>query len=121
VAKKPFEIPEVMRDMAERNVGQMKDAYEKFHEASNNAQSLAGKSSGAMAAGVRDVQSLSAKFAEQNMSASFNFATELAHAKSIQEAMAIQQKFAQDQVKNYTAQSQALANAVLKASDKAKS
>ena len=120
MAKKPFEIPDVMREMAEGNVDQMKDAFGKFNEASHNAQTLVENSSGAMATGVRDIQSLSTKFTEQNMNASFAFASELAHAKSIQEAMAIQQKFAQAQIKNYTAQSQALANAMLKASDKAK-
>jgi len=120
MAKEPFEIPEVMRGMAENNVDQMKDAFGKFNDASHNAQTLIEKSSGAMATGVRDIQNLSAKFTEQNMSASFSFASELAHAKSIQEAMAIQQKFAQAQIKSYTAQSQALANAILKASDKAK-
>ena len=106
--------------MAERNVDQLKEAYDKFSDASHNAQSAVEKSSGAVASGARDIQGLTAKFAEQNMTASFSFATALVSAKNVQEAMAIQQKFAQDQIKNYSAQSQALANAILKTSDKAK-
>lgn len=118
--KQPFEIPEAMRDVAERNVEQAREAYDQFVDVAHQAQSIVEQSSGAMADGARDIQSLTMKFAEQNMSASFAFASRLANASDIQEAFQIQQKFAQDQIKNYTSQTQALGKVVAKVSEKAK-
>jgi len=118
--KKPFEIPDTMRQMAERNVDQARNAYDQFVDAAHKAQSVIEQSSGAMASGASEVQTLTLKFAEQNMAASFAFASALANAGDLQEALALQQKFAQDQVKNYTAQTQALGKAVAKAGENAR-
>ena len=117
---KPFDIPEGMRDMAERNVGQAREAYDRFIDAAHKAQSAAEQSSGAVVNSAKDVQSLTLKFTEQNMTASFAFASALANAGDLQEALQIQQKFAEDQIKNYTSQTQALGEVMAKAGEKAR-
>ena len=117
---KPFDIPDTMREMAERNVGQAREAYDRFLDATHKAQSAAEQSSGAVVDSAKDVQSLTLKFTEQNMAASFAFASALANAGDLQEALQIQQNFAQDQFKNYTSQTQALGVVMAKAGEKAR-
>ena len=117
---KPFEIPEAMRELSERNVKQAQNAYQQFIETVHNAQATAEKSSGAVTGGTHNIQSLIMKFTEQNISASFSFASRLTNASNIQEAMQIQQTFAQEQIKNYTNQTQEIVKEVTVAGKKVK-
>ncbi len=116
---KPFEIPDPIREMAERNVEQAREAYDQFVSAAHKAQSMVEKSSDAVAGGARDVQSVTLEFTKKNMNASFAFASKLANARDLQEALELQQKFAQDQIKNYTTQTQELGKIMAKATEKA--
>ena len=117
---KSFEIPEAMREISESNVEQARKAYDKFVDKAHQAQSTVEQSTDAVTDGAHSIQSLLMKFTEQNMSASFSFASRLANASNIQEALQIQQKFAQDQIKKYTIQTQELGKIVTKATQKAK-
>lgn len=117
---KPFEIPEAMRELSERNVEQARDAYQKFIGTAHKAQSSVEQSTDAVADGAHSIQSLMMKFTEQNMTASFAFASKLANASNIQDALQIQQKFAQDQIKKYTSQTQELGKVMTKVTEKAK-
>ena len=116
---KPFEIPDTIREMAERNVEQAREAYDQFVSAAQKAQSMVEKSSDAVADGARDVQSVTLEFTQKNMTASFAFASQLANARDLKEALELQQKFAQDQIKSYTAQTQELGKIMAKATEKA--
>ena len=66
-----FEIPEAVREMAERNVEQARSAYQQFMDMARQAQDLIAKSQGAMAQSAMDIQGRAMRFAEQNIDANF--------------------------------------------------
>ena len=51
-----FEIPETVRDMAERNVEQARGAYSQFLDMARKAQDTVAKSTDVMAEGARELQ-----------------------------------------------------------------
>ena len=115
-----FEIPEAVRELAERNVEQAQSAYAKFMDMARQAQEMLARSQGAMAAGAIEMQSKAMGFAEENMSAGFNFASDLAKARDMQEVFEVQQRHAQKQMQTYTAQAQELGRLMTTAAEKAK-
>ena len=103
-----FEIPEAMRDMAERNVDQARSAYGQFLEMARQAQDLVSKSSDTMAQSAREIQIKAMRYAEQNMEANFAFVGELAKARDLRDYMEIQSRHAQRQMQTYSEQAQEL-------------
>lgn len=106
--KAPLEIPEAVRDMAERNVDQARAAYSQFMDMARQAQHMVSQSQGAMAAGAMEIQSKALKFAEQNIDDSFKFAGDLARARDLKEYLEIQTRYAQKQMQTYAQQAQDL-------------
>lgn len=106
--KAPLEIPEAVREMAERNVDQARTAYAQFMDMARQAQHMVSQSQGAMAAGALEIQSKALKFAEQNIDDSFKFASDLARAKDLKEYLEIQTRYAQRQMQTYAQQAQDL-------------
>ena len=115
-----LEIPEAVRELAERNVEQARSAYNQFMDMARKAQDAVTKSQGAMAAGALDIQSRALKYAEQNINASFNFAADLARARDLKEYLEIQTRYAQKQMQDYAKQAQELGNMLTEAAQKAK-
>lgn len=107
-AKPQMEIPEQVRDMAERNVEQARSAYNQFMDMARQVQDLMNKSSGAMAESVAEIQARALRFAEENVEAGFQFASELARARDITEHLEIQSRHAQKQMQTYARQAQEL-------------
>lgn len=103
-----FEIPEAMRDMAERNVDQARSAYGQFLEMARQAQDLVSKSSDTMAQSAREIQIKAMRYAEQNMEANFAFVGDLAKARDLRDYMEIQSRHAQRQMQTYSEQAQEL-------------
>lgn len=103
-----FEIPEAMRDMAERNVDQARSAYGQFLEMARQAQDLVSKSSDTMAQSAREIQIKAMRYAEQNMEANFAFVGDLAKARDFRDYMEIQSRHAQRQMQTYSEQAQEL-------------
>jgi len=103
-----FEIPEAMRDMAERNVEQARSAYGQFLEMARQAQDVVAKSSDTMAQSARDIQLKAMRYAEQNMEANFALVGELAKARDFRDYMEIQSRHAQRQMQAYSEQAQEL-------------
>lgn len=118
--KGQFEIPEAMREIAEKNVDQARAAYEQFSAMAEKAQSMASTSSDAMAATARDIQAKALGFAQENMESGFSLASDLAKAKDLQEYFSIQTKYAQSQMKTYTEQAQELGRLMGEAAQAAK-
>jgi len=109
--KQPFELPQQLREMAETNVEQGRAAYSQFMDAMVQATSMW---MGAMPANeatsaLRLVQERSLRFAKQNADAYFALASELATARDVQDALAIQTRFAQSQMQAYALQAQEIA------------
>ena len=117
--KPQFEIPEAVRELAERNVDQARSAYNQFMDMARQAQETLAKSQGAMASGAMELQSRVAKFAEENIQASFTFASDLARARDLKEYLEIQQRYAQKQMQSYALQAQELGKLLSEAAQKA--
>jgi hypothetical protein len=114
-----LEIPEAVREMAERNVEQSRQAYNQFMEMARQAQSYMNKSSSAVTESAMDLQTRALRFAEENVSANFAFAADMARAKDLNEVMHVQQRHAQKQMLNYTHQAQELARIMTELTQKA--
>lgn len=114
----PFEIPPQMRDLAEKNVEQARQAYGQFMDMAKKAQDMMTRSSGAMTESAREAQSKALRYAQDNLDASFNFAAELARARDLKEAMEIQSRWAQRQMRTYAEQAQDLGKLMADAAQK---
>ena len=113
----PFEMPQQLRELAEKNVEQARNSYTQFLDAMAKA---AGMWSAAIpqteaTSGFKAVQERATRFAKQNADACFNMATELAAAKDIQDIMGIQSRYAQVQMQAYSTQAQELGRLMMAA------
>ncbi|MEZ5815571.1 MAG: phasin family protein [Hyphomicrobiaceae bacterium] len=116
--KPEFEIPRQMRDLAENNVRQAREAYSQFLDLAKKAQEMMTRSSGAAADTARDAQTKAMRYAQDNLDASFDFASELARARTLNEAMEIQSRYAQRQMRTYAEQAQDLGKLMTDAAQK---
>jgi phasin len=107
---KPFEIPHQLRELAEKNVEQARAAYGQFMDAMVQATGMwmTAMPSNEMTSGFKVVQERAVRFAKQNAEACFALAGELANAKDIQDALAIQSRYGQTQMQAYALQAQEL-------------
>ena len=114
-----LEIPGAVRDLAEKNIEQMRKAYDQFIEMSNKAQELVAKSSGAMTENAIAIQARAMQFTQDNMQSGFRLAGELARARDLKEYLEIQSRHAQTQMQTYAVQAQELGQMIAAATEKA--
>lgn len=120
MTQKPFEIPQQMRDLAERNIEQARAAYDQFMGAMNQAlgmwsQAIPGNS---RTASFKAVQDQATAFAKQNAQAGFALVSDLANAKDLQEIIALQSRFAQSQMQAYAMQAHEIGRLIAQAIQK---
>jgi hypothetical protein len=101
-----FEIPSAVRELAERNVAQVRQSYEQVVSLMQKAQEAAMKSQGAMAQSALEIQAKTLEFAQANVMANFSFAADLARARDLKEYLEVQSRYAQAQLETYAKQSQ---------------
>jgi len=101
-----FEIPAAVRDLAERNVAQLRQAYDQVAHLMRKSQEAMAKSQGVMAQSVLEIQAKSLQFAQANVESNFKFAGELARARDLKEYLEIQSRYVQTQLDAYTKQAQ---------------
>ncbi len=118
VSDQQFEIPHSMRELAERNVEQARQAYDQLMDVARQAQVVVSKSQEAMTGGAVEIQNKAMKYAESNMNASFEFASRLAQAGDMQAALQLQQEFARRQMQTYGEQAQELSRLMTEATQK---
>ena len=109
MTKTTYEIPNEMRDFAEKSVDQARKAFEGYMDA---AQQAAGKiETVAQTAGVsaKEATSKAVTFASHNVNAAFELAQKLVSARDVQEVLAIQSDFAKTQLAAMQKQAQELA------------
>jgi len=113
----PFEIPQQLRDMAEKNVETARAAYGQFMDAVAQAMGVWANATpaNAVTSSFQVVQDRAIKFAKQNAEACFNLASELASAKDVTDVVGIQSRHAQTQMQTYTLQAQELGRLILEA------
>ncbi len=106
----PFEIPQQMRDLAEQNIKQAHAAYEQLTDFVTKAiDALMGAMpSNGLTTGFKDVQGRAAEIAKKNADSAFALIEKIAKAQNFQEILTLQTQFAQDQMKEFTTQTQQL-------------
>jgi phasin len=107
-----IEIPEQMRDAADKSVSQARKAVEQLLDATQKA--LASAEGAAKSKGVKvdegagDLSRETLAFAEQNIATSFDLAQRLVQARTIEEMTALQQEFLRRQMAAAVEQGQTL-------------
>lgn len=117
MTQNPFEIPQQLRDLAQKNIEQASAVYGQFMDAMTQALSMSSKTMPAneMTYGFKAVQERATKFAKQNAEAGFTLASELAKARDMQEVFALQSRYAQAQMQAYAHQAQELGQLIAQA------
>jgi phasin len=109
VEKQPFEIPQQLRELAEKTVEQARAAYAQLMDAMAQAMSAwSAVPSNVMTSSFKVVQERAIQFAKENAEAGFALASDLTKAKDIQDVLTLQSRFAQAQMNSYAVQAQEL-------------
>jgi len=112
----PFEISPQIRELAEKNVEQVRQFYEQWMQGVTKAMSMwSATPAGQAAPGFDGLQNRAVQFAKDNAEAAFALAQELARAKDLQHLMTLQSQYAQAQMKAFTTQTQELGHLLTKA------
>ena len=101
-----FEIPEQIRDLAEKSVNRAEEAYKGFIDAAHKAQTMMKESSENVTSNTKDLHDKAFSIATQNMQANFDLAAQLIKAKDIKEALDIQSEFTKKQMETFSQQAQ---------------
>ncbi|WP_417685642.1 phasin [Roseibium sp.] len=119
--KNGFEIPDQMRDFAEKSVDQARKAFDDFMNVTQKAVETAEDSASIVQTGATDVNRKTLSFAEEHMDAAFQFAQKLVRAKDVEEMMGLQQDYLRKQMESLGEQARELSNTATKtAQDAAK-
>ena len=103
----PFEIPQAMREQAERN---MKLARELTDFVTKTMDAWIGAMPSPMATDFKDVRERAMDFAKENAESALTFAGKVCNAKTPQEILTLRAQFAQDRVQTFVLQTQELYN-----------
>jgi phasin len=109
MATNPQDIPNEMRDFAEKSVDQAKKAFEGYMTAAQKAAGNIETAAQAAGANAKEATSKAVAFASHNVNAAFELAQKLVAAKDIQQVFAIQSDFAKAQLAAIQAQARELA------------
>jgi len=107
----PFDVPNDLRDFAERSVEQARKAFEGFLAV---AQRAAGEAGAPGLGGAKSVAAHVVGYTEQNVNAAFDLASKLVRAKDPQEAFALQSEYLKSQMAALQAQAKDLGEAFQK-------
>ena len=98
MSNSPFEIPNELRDFAERSVEQARKAFEGFLTVAQRATGAAGDATNTSQSGAKSVSAHVLAYTEQNVNAAFDLAHKLVKAKDPQEAIAMQSEYLKAQL-----------------------
>jgi phasin len=104
----PFDIPDQMRDAADRSLDQAKRALGQFMDATQAAVAKAEGSANVLRSGAADMQRQAMAYMEENIAAAFDYAERLVRARSLEEVAAIQQEFLKRQAEAVAEQGKSL-------------
>ncbi|ADZ71933.1 phasin [Polymorphum gilvum] len=96
--KKGFEIPDQMRDFAEKSVDQARKAFDDFIVMTQKAVSNVEESTSAVQSGAADMNRKALGYAEEHVDAAFRFAQQMVRAKDVEEMMKLQQDYLRRQM-----------------------
>ena len=104
----PFDIPDQMRDAADKSVNQAKKAFDDVMTATQTAVAKAEGSAKTLREGAADANRQALAYLEENVAASFDLAHRLVRARSVEEIAVIQQEFIQRQMRGMAEQGKSL-------------
>ena len=93
-----YQIPNEVRDFAEKSVEQARKAFEGFAGAAHKALDSVDDKAFTFPSGAKDVGVKALTFAEANVKAAFDLAQKLVHAKDPQEVFNLQSEFVKKQL-----------------------
>jgi phasin len=114
-----MEIPEAVRQTAEKTIEQARAAYVQLIDAMKKSQDQISRSSDAMTDAGLDLQTRMLRFTEENLEAGFKLAADLARARDMKDYFEIQSRHAQRQMSVYALQAQELGQLMTSAAQKA--
>ncbi|WP_018698980.1 phasin family protein [Amorphus coralli] len=88
-----FEVPDQLRTYAEQSVTQARKAIEDFMKVAQTTVTSVEGSTQQVQAGAADINKKMLTYAEENISAAFDFAEKMARAKDMEEIMKLQSEF----------------------------
>ncbi|ABE62077.1 Phasin 2 [Nitrobacter hamburgensis X14] len=94
-----FEIPKEMRSMAEAGFEQARKAFESFLSGAQQTASSIEERNEAVRGSVRDISSKAISFAQQNVTASLDYAENLVRATDLSEVMRLHTDYVQSQMR----------------------
>ena len=100
----PFEVPNDLRDLAERSVEQARKAFEGFLTVARRTAGADGDVDGAGHGGVKSIAAQVLGYTEQNVNAAFDLASKLVRARDPQEAFALQSEYLKSQLSSLQTQ-----------------
>lgn len=109
-----FEIPNDLRDLAERSVEQARKAFEGFMTAAQRTAGAAEEAASTTQSSAKSVSAHVLAYTEQNLNATFDLAQKLVKAKDPQEALALQSEFLKSQLAALQSQAKELGSIVQK-------
>lgn len=92
-----FEVPGAMRELAEKSIGQARQAFDNFISTARRTAETAQGSAELARKSSQEVGAHTFRAAEQNVHATLDFAQKLIQAKSLQEALQLQAEFTRSQ------------------------
>jgi len=104
----PFDIPDQMREVADRSVEQAKQALGQYLDATQQAVAKAEGSARSVRDGAAEVGRQALAYVEENVAASFDFAHRLVQARTVEEIAALQKEFMARQMASLTEQGKSL-------------
>jgi len=109
-----FAVPPEMRAFAEQSVAQARKAFDGFLQAANQAVEHLQSHAQAAHSGATEIAQKSMAYAEQNVTATFDFAQKLMQAKDAADVMALQSEYLSRQMQTLSAQVQELGQSAAK-------
>jgi phasin len=92
----PLDVPNELRDLAERSVEQARKAFEGFLSVAQRTADTAGGAAGQ--GGAKSIAAQLLSNTEQNVNAAFDLANKLVRAKDLQEMFALQSEYLKTQL-----------------------
>lgn len=113
-----FDVSAEMRAFAEKSVAQARAAFDSFVVATQQAVNTAQSQAMSTQSGVREVGELAMRFAERNISSSFEFAQRLMQAKDAKDVTALHADYVSSQIAALTEQAKELSKQAAKMAGK---
>ncbi|UDL93048.1 MULTISPECIES: phasin [Lichenihabitans] len=107
-----YEIPNEMRDFAEKSVDQARKAFEGFMGAAQKAVGQVDESTSSVQNNAKAVGGKAMGFAEENIRSAFDHAQRLVRAKDVQEVLSIQSEYLRTQMTTIQEQAKQLGSSI---------